>query len=424
MSDQPVQTVSTQQARPEQPARRSYRLINLVALALALGWLLLIGLTLSPEVTDLQPYWSGATDMLRSGDPYASVPEPGASVPGADGTPDVGLSGAYIYPPLFAYAFQPLGRVDLWRGQQIWFVLNGLFLAGWIALCLRMSGSVLARRYWGIVVLGVLIAPPTRLCLQLGQIGILFALMLVGGFALRWRHAWVAGVLLALTSLVKLYPALLGLYYLLRRPRAVAWWAGLSGGIIVALSLAIYGVTPYLTYIRKVVLAGNPLYAAEFNISLFGFWERLLVKSLYAVPLTDAPLLARAAIGLTSILVLSICVWASRGPAENPAALAQFCVWLCGMLLLSPINGFYNLVLLLLPLLVMLRHLEEHPDRRVRTWLILGTALACWPPAWTDWQPVLYSSLHVGWGILLLTPSIYGLLIYLWLLVRLARRAL
>jgi hypothetical protein len=221
---------------------------------------------------------------------------------------------------------------------------------------------------------------------------------------------------------VKLYPALLGGYYALRRPRGVVWWAGGFGALLLALSLLAYGAAPYASYFQKVLLSSHYPYAAEFNISLFGFWTRLLSATPYAVPLADLPLLARSLAVLSCMGVLGVVLWAGRCTPDGIGAQLQFCIWLCGMLLLSPINGSYNLVLLLLPLLVMLRSLETSPDQGLRRWLIVGTALACWPPAWTDWQPLLYNTLHQGWGILLLTPAIYGLLIYMWLLARLARR--
>jgi hypothetical protein len=92
------------------------------------------------------------------------------------------------------------------------------------------------------------------------------------------------------------------------------------------------------------------------------------------------------------------------------------------MMLLSPLNGVYNLVLLLLPLLAVLHYLEQHPDRGVRNWLILATTLVCVRPLWSEWSLALDTFVHVGWGLLLLAPPFYGLLIYLILLAQLAHR--
>jgi hypothetical protein len=399
------------------------RRLNLITISLAVVWWLLIGLTMSPEVDDFHYFRRGALDQLHTGDPYSSLPEwkPSAT-PQPDARPDKVV--AYLYPPLLAYLIQPLALASPLQGQIAWFLINSGALAGLIWLCIRLSGSALARQYWGLVVLGTLVAPPTRLCLQLGQLGILIALLIVGSFALARRHAAFSGLLLALASVVKLYPALLGIYYLIRGSRRVVYGSAVCAAALLALSVLFYGASPYINFVRKVLVSGYYPYAAEFNISLVGYWDRLLAASLYAVPLINAPVLARLVAVVCSIAVLGVCFWSTRSAGEQMTTQLQFGVWLCGMLLLSPINGAYNMVLLLFPLLVVLRYLELYRDHRTRNWVVVAGALSCWPPAWTDWHPTLYNNLHVGFGLLVLTPALYGLVLWLGLLARLARQPL
>jgi hypothetical protein len=305
----------------------------------------------------------------------------------------------------------------------VWFGLNGALLAGLIVLSIRLSNSAFARRYWGLVALGTLIIPPTRLGLQLGQIGILLAFLLVVSLALARRRAGVAGALLALASLIKLYPAFLGIYYALRRPRRVLWWCIVAGVLIVGLSVVAYGITPYISYMQRLRAGSYYPYAAEFNTSLYGFWSRLFVPNHFGIQVANLPLLATILTALSGLGVLSLCFWVGAGAADDLAAQLQHGVWLCGMMLLSPLNGVYNLVLLLFPLLVILRYLEQYPDRGVRNWLLLATALVCVRPLWSGWSSALDYFVHVGWGLLLLAPPFYGLLIYLVLLAaQLARR--
>ena len=395
------------------------RRLNLITISLAVVWWLLIGLTMSPEVDDFRYFRQGALDQLQTGDPYTSLPEwkPSAT-PQPDARPDKVV--AYLYPPPLAYLIQPLALVSPRQGQIAWFLINSSALGGLIWLCIRLSGSALARQYWGLVVLGTLVAPPTRLCLQLGQLGILLALLIVGSFALARRHAAPSGLLLALVSVVKLYPALLGIYYIIRGPRRVVYWSAVFATALLALSVMFYGASPYINFVRKVLVSGYYPYAAEFNISLVGYWDRLLAASLYAVPLINAPVLARLMTVVCGIAVLGVCFWSTRSAGDQIRTHLQFGVWLCGMLLLSPINGSYNLVLLLFPLLVVLRYLELYRDHQTRNWVVVAGALICWPPAWTDWQPTLYNGLHIGFGLLVLTPALYGLVLWLCLLARLA----
>ena len=402
--------------RPPSRLRRA----NRIALVLALLWLLLIGLTLTPEVDDFKWYWQGAHSFLLTGDPYQLKDDPAGAIVAQPATDSDNGAILYSYPPLFAYAMQPFGQLDYRIAQWLWFGLNTLLLGGLIALCMRLSGSAFARRYWGILTLIMLVAPPTRLSLQLGQVSILLAVLLVGCLALE-RRPYLAGLLLASASWIKLTPIVIGMRYALRRPRGVLWWTISAGLALLALSLLAYGSAPYQHFFESVVFGRAYPYAAEHNISFYGFWSRLLARSLYAVPLLDAPALAQTLTLLSSLATLGLGAWATRAPADQLGNQLVFCLWLCVMQLLSPSNGYYSLVALLLPLLVVLRYLEQRPDQRVRLWLILGTALVCIPPTWSDWQPTLYNSVHTGWGLLVLTPSLYGLLIYTILLARLAR---
>src|SRR5262245_1039977 len=159
--------------KPHSDTRRQAGTINRIALVLAIIWLTLIGLTLTPEVDDFRWYWQGAHSFLETGDPYQLKDDPAALVPGQP-PPD-----AYLYPPLFAYLMQPLGMIGYRSAQWVWFALNTLLLGVLMALCQRLTNATLARRWWGVLVLGMLIAPPTRLTLQLGQASLLVAVLLV-----------------------------------------------------------------------------------------------------------------------------------------------------------------------------------------------------------------------------------------------------
>jgi hypothetical protein len=248
------------------------------------------------------------------------------------------------------------------------------------------------------------------------------ALLLVAVGLLARRRPALAGLLLALASLIKLYPALIGVYFLLRGPRRVAWWSLVWTVALTAAFVPFYGLQHYRTFLDIIMSSANYPYAAEFNLSLVAFWNRLFAPSLYAVPLLDAPLLARSLTIVSGLLILGLCLLVRRRGEDDQSRWLEYSLWLCAMLILSPINGSYNLLLLLLPLLVVLGRLEQHPDRRTRNWLVAGAALACFPPAWSDGLPAIYNAVHVGWGTLVLTPAFYGLLIYVGLLAWLTRR--
>ena len=394
-------------------------LANTAALILAFCWLGVIYATLNPEVDDFKQYWQASVNVRKLGDPYATTTGQ-ELLHGQAATPQ--RKPGYPCPPFFAYLILPLSFLELRQAQSVWFGFNVFALAGLVWLCILLSGSQFARRYWGVVALGVVLAPPTFICLQLGQVGILLALLVVAGFAMASRNGVIAGLMLAFATLIKLYPALMIVYSIVQRLRKLAFWSVVMSAAVLLVSVVFHGIHPYSSYVEKVLLGHLYPYAAEFNISLTGFCHRLLVANDYAVALVNQAVVAKLVICALSVVVVSLCIWASRSLYGNVPPRLQTCIWLCAMLVLSPVNGYYNLVLLLLPMLVMLHYLEQHPNRNIRNGLVLATVLVWFPPGWTNWQPTLYNTFHRNWGVLLLTPSFYGLLLYFLLLLALLRR--
>src|SRR5262245_43423523 len=109
---------------PRSATRRRAITINRIALALAVGWLILIGLTLTPEVDDFKWYWQGAHSFLETGDPYELKYDPAALIPAQPPAAAGDAEILFSYPPLFAYVMQPLGLIGYRQAQWIWFALN------------------------------------------------------------------------------------------------------------------------------------------------------------------------------------------------------------------------------------------------------------------------------------------------------------
>ncbi len=408
----------TERVRKEQNVMRvitrSPMFINWIALLLALVWLGLVWATVTPANDDFKQYWQAAINIREHNDPYVTTPDPHA--PETAAKPQI----AFPNPPLLAYLMLPFSFTSAEASLKIWFGLNLMLLAGLIAICIDVSDSQLVRRYWGVVVLLMAIAPPTRLSLQLGQVSILLALLAAGTYWLAYRRAAAAGVLLAFGALIKLYPGFVGLFFLRCGPRRVAWWGAIAGIATLIISLALHGPVPYQEYLRKVLFGGFYPYAAEFNISLVGFFQRLLVPSRFAIPIAAMPEVGWGAALAAICTVAILCWWAGANSAKPSPSLVHYSVYLCGMLLIAPVNGAYNLVALLIPATAGIRALELQPQKHLRFWLVLGLALACMPPGWSAGLP-FYETLHTGWWILLLSPAIYGLAIVFGVMVWMAR---
>jgi hypothetical protein len=385
------------------PARPHPSWAHAVLLSLALTMVAWMASRLTPVVNDYAFYHDAALTALLTGNPYS----PGSG---------------YFYPPLLAYLVQPLTFLP--AAQYWWFGLNVAVCGAFAALAIHLSGSRLARRYWSVVVLLFALFPPLWATLFFGQVSGFIALLLLLTIWLSRRHAAVAGFLLALAAHIKLYPALLAVYFLLHRPRAVARWAAAMAALIVIATVALYGMQPYLSYLTLSLPPGTIPYTAELNVSLYGFWARLLTESRYTIPLGDYPAPAQILTLVSSLAILLICLWPHGRPADELGRRLHISLWLCAMMLLSPVNGYYNLILLLFPLLNILAHLEQNADLNAWRALAAGVALLWLPSDWTNWNYGIHLALHTRWGLLLLTPAVYGQIVLLILLAILLRRRL
>jgi len=389
---------------------RLVRAANLCGLLLAALLLFTFATSLGEGADDSTQYRQAALNLLRSGDPYATTP-----------STDWDLAPPNPNPPLLAYLLLPAATLPQPTFRLVWFVLNSAALATLLALCLRAVGAPQLTRLWGLLAAGVLCWPAAYLCLSMGQLGIILALLAVLSFVLAAARPAAAGAALATGAAIKLYPGLLGLYYLLRGPRRPLWWAAVWGAVLLAVPLVISGLPPYENYLRKVLLGDFYPYAAEFNISLNGLWNRLFTANAYFKPIADLPALASALTLVSAVAVLVLCLQ-TAGARDQLGNLIAFAAWLCAMQLLTPLNGYYNLPALIFPFLVLCRCLGRYPALLPTLTLAFATALLFFPPGWNRGLPWLDQALAQGPGLLFLAPSLYGALLYLLLLRYFAAR--
>ena len=154
-----------------------------------------------------------------------------------------GVKG-YIYPPLFAVLFTPLG----WLSREHAGAVFAVFNAGLVLLCLWLAASEAVRRFRArdsaatlpavmLVALAVF-GDKLRIELSLGQTDMLILACLL--LALRWldRRPIVTGIMLGLAGNLK-YQSLVVLPYLLIRRRWSALLSTLGSLVGLALSSAI-----------------------------------------------------------------------------------------------------------------------------------------------------------------------------------------
>jgi hypothetical protein len=261
--------------------------------------------------------------------------------------------------------------------------------------------------------------------------GPLLTLVTAGTYAaVLARRQGLAGGLVAIGADLKSFPALLGGYLLLRRQWRAALAALGAGLALLLVSLLTLGWAAHWTYLTGVIPAQRRWFGMPLNVSLTGLFTRLFSDSGFGTPVVNAPVLAQAAIVLTSTALLAASAYAVwRARADRGGEAAAFGLAIVAMLLLSPINGQYNLVIALVPLAIAAAAVQRAWPRHLR-WLLLIALLLSLPVEPCDLAPLrdvcvgpagLASGLpwRAGWGTLLITGPFWGLLALWGLLWRL-----
>jgi hypothetical protein len=296
----------------------------------------------------------------------------------AIGAPEVQPVGAPYYahpgPALLpTLALVPLG----FRGAAAaWLALSLLALAALaVGLAALATPDGRPRAGWVCVTfLALLLWPPTLHNLAKGQWSILLAALLVAGWrALEARRAREAGGWLGAATSLKVSPALLFGYLVLRERRAAATLVAvvLAAGAAALTVTGVGGARAWLVDAQPNV-AGWQTWVGN-TVSLNGLFARLFAGGPYARPLVAAPAAARA---LTMVSSLALVAWAAaatwRTPRSRRADRCLGAAWLALGVLLNPL-GWTHTLLLALPALALLHGLAS------RSTLLVALALMSVP---------------------------------------------
>jgi hypothetical protein len=305
-------------------------------------------------------------------------------------------TGVHNYLPFFTIFMLPWSFLPLQLAAILFSLLSlGLFAAT-IVLVESLLRDGLPRRPQRPLLIAIALALPyVHACLVLGNVSLLVLFLVVAAwFFVERGREWEAGGALGLAALIKLLPALLIVFFLIKRRWRVA---GTAAGTMVILGLLVplfsLGYTETVAqhagfYQRaladhsaiQTLTADKPPKMNYGNNALPAVLRRLLspinagkndtTGRLY-VNVADLP---RGAILAIYIIIMGLILAASlvatlRGPRRWPpesvpegrSLRAQFGVWCCLMLLASPLMWTHYLPLAYWPLALM-------ADRGERTW--------------------------------------------------------
>jgi hypothetical protein len=247
-------------------------------------------------------------------------------------------------------------------GATLWFAATMALLFALAVLIHKAGPNGPGQGRIGVGQLWLLLLawPPVLYNLEKGQWSVLVAVLL----ALAWRAVTLGdvrkgAVWAGVASSVKVFPVVLGAYFLLRSVRAAGCFVA-TGIVLLALPLVWIGLETLPAFVHESRL--NLPYWESFPLVMFsihGAIARALVGGRWAEPFVHAPVLARVIEGTLVVGLLGLATWTSvqarRGRVDHSNA---FLAWLVLLPLLNPLSLGHNGVLLALPIVVLARTLS------------------------------------------------------------------
>lgn len=327
---------------------------------------------------DFSAYWLAGRHLLAGQPLYSAAQLAGPYEPQQLG------QFLYLYPPFLAVLLTPLAAVFGTYGPAmgVWSALGAIIAAAVVLAVGGREGVVRDGRGRALLLGAAFVFPPLVAELILGNVHV----VLLGLLALAWlaigrdgnadrRGEAVAGIAVGIAALIKLFPAVVLLWFALTgRWRAAAW--GLVGAVALALvTLPVTGIDPWLQYPRVVLNLGAPANTAD-----------ALAPSLWLGQVLP-PLVARATV---LVVGLAIVTWSARSLEQR----ASYGIAVAASVLMAPAMFQHYLALMVLPMLLGLRIVLDGPPA-ARLSLAAGY-FAMWPgnqPLLGAWSWVLNRAL-------------------------------
>ncbi len=337
-----------------------------------------------------------------------------------------GIEGwIYLYPPLLGQMLMPAaawGNLEL--AKTLWLGVN----IGLLVATLHMLTRYLPRQYSKILWLSPIFFVPVWQALYIGQVTVIMLVLLAGVWvAVREGKPSFAGGLLALAAWIKVFPALLVVYFLWKRDWKVLRGVVIWGTALAVLQILISGVTPMLEFfgvLFNLFISGQPAATYE-NLSIFGFTSRLFQHNVHVIPLFVNETLfnvTRMALTIGMFVIAAYAIYRSelvKDPAERDWRFdVEYALVLLTILTMGSTLWISGLPPMLLVSVLILRNtpLYRWQTAPRGVWLIAAVLLVVYQPLLVvltlTGRPVGALTLSLGFfGIVALWALMVGLLL-------------
>ncbi|MGQ9925617.1 MAG: glycosyltransferase family 87 protein [Chloroflexaceae bacterium] len=277
-------------------------------------------------------------------------------------------------PPFYGMFFVPLVRA--FDGQSVLVahrVMNVTLFIATVLIWLQMW-RLPPLSLNAVALLIVFNFRPLADTIAFGQIDLVLLFVLTAAlWALRAGRDGLAGALVALGALFKLYPVVLLAFFVLKRRWAGLWGFALGMLLFNALAIAVMGWEMHRVYLFEVLPKIGGTTAWIENQTISGFVARLAVSPMSATIFQDQ-MLRLLGIALSASVALVVCALALI-PADgrSPAFALQYGLFLLLMVLCVPAAWMHYQTLLVLPFAAMLLYLR---GRRAPLGFLLALGLS------------------------------------------------
>jgi hypothetical protein len=317
--------------------------------------------------------------------------------------------GPFWNPPLLAWVFVPLSRLDYHTAWNTWLGINLCCFAGAMWILCRMLSRHADWRTWALVPLLTAVSMPFIQALGHGQNTCLSLLLLAGTVAL-WREgrAVAAGAVAGLLFYKpQLATVVAGAMVLTLGWRAIAGLAITGTGMLLATLLTLPGtIAIYLHQLPQnvVYMQVEHRYLWERHVTLKAFW-RLLLQGYAIGDLSPVTRILYFATLLAAAACVFAVIWKLRGNSQSRDRIIALTIVV--MPLLMPFYFDYDLLLLsAAATLVAREHLAT--GRPIQRRLLAGWAILF---AQSVFNPAIAGATHVN-GTVLALGALSGMMMH------------
>ncbi len=297
---------------------------------------------------DFSHYYLSSLVLREGGDPYHTNLTPLGRKLGLQ-TDEINRA---TYPPTFILCFEPLTWLKPRPAYWVWFAINFGALVLSLALLLGPGSGIPRQMVVSLIALAILYTPLWyHFFFAQSQLIILVMLIYVMRACRRGADR-TAGLLVAATALLRVFPGLIAGYFIVRRNwRALRWTIiGGAGGALI--TLAFVGVHRSLGFLDVIGFVESPMWMeVAGNIAFRAVVERLFTF-FFGKDLGGAVIFMQyAVIAIGDAALLGAAIWATIAPAGSPDPDSRaFALWVVAAIILAPTAWLHYLVLIYLPM--------------------------------------------------------------------------